>query len=73
MRRRPLRDTALRPVRERPDGVALGSSPTRASVTVSMIEVSHLARLRGHLELPDLGGRETERPKRQAGSVWGCL
>ena len=51
MRRRPLRDTALRPVRERPDGVALGSSPTRASVTVSMIEVSHLARLRGHLEL----------------------
>ena len=45
MRRRPLRDTALRPVRERPDGVALGSSPTRASVTVSMIEVSHLARV----------------------------
>ena len=49
MRRRPLRDTALRPVRERPDGVALGSSPTRASVTVSMIEVSHLAQR--HLEL----------------------
>ena len=70
MRRRPLRDTALRPVRERPDGVALGSSPTRASVTVSMIEVSHLARLRGPLEL---GGRETERPQGQAGSVWGCL
>jgi hypothetical protein len=63
MRRRPLRDTALRPVRERPDGVALGSSPTRASVTVSMIEVSHLARLEGHLELLRPWGEGEERPK----------
>ena len=71
MRRRPLRDTALRPVRERPDGVALGSSPTRASVTVSMIEVSHLDE--GHLELLRPWGEGEERPTAQAVSVWGCL